>query len=93
MVALSYREDSPIHVEQRKMIASRAYTVSDGEMVLTLKPAEEGGYVVTSPFDPELVTEAQSLDEAFANARDAAEALNQSRSKLARQLADAEPSS
>jgi hypothetical protein len=35
----------------------------------------------------------QSLDEAFANARDAAEALNQSRSKLAKQLADAERSS
>ena len=42
------------------MIANRAYTVSDGEMVLTLEPAEEGGYVVTSPLDPELVTEAQS---------------------------------
>ncbi|MHB0961380.1 MAG: type II toxin-antitoxin system HicB family antitoxin [Pirellulaceae bacterium] len=75
------------------MIASKAYTVSDGEMVLCLEPAEEGGYVVTSPFDPELVTEAESLDEAFANARDAAEALNFSRIKLARQLADAKPSS
>lgn len=53
------------------MIATKAYTVSDGEMVLTLAPAEEGGYVVTSPLDPELLTEAESLDEAFANARDA----------------------
>ena len=59
-------------------------------MVLTLEPAEEGGYVVTSPFDPELITEAGSLDEAFENARDAAHALNESRSKLARQLADAD---
>lgn len=75
------------------MIASRAYTVSDGDMVLTLEPAEEGGYVVTSPLDPELITEAESLDEAFANARDAADALNQSRARLAKQLADAEPSS
>jgi antitoxin HicB len=75
------------------MIASRTYTVSDGNMVLTLEPAEEGGYVVTSPLDPELITEADSLDEAFANARDAAAALNESRSRLARQLADAEPSS
>jgi antitoxin HicB len=80
-------------VEYQTVIAGRAYTVSDGEMLLSLEPAEEGGYVVTSPLDPELVTEAQSLDEAFANARDAAEALNQSRSKLVRQLADAEPSS
>ena len=75
------------------MRANKAYTVSNGDMVLSLEPADEGGYVVTSPFDPELITEADSLDEAFANAKDAAEALNQSRSKLAKQLADAEPSS
>jgi len=75
------------------MLANKAYTVSDGEMVLTLEPAEEGGYVVTSPLDPELITEAESLDEAFVNARDAADALNESRKKLARQLADAERSS
>ena len=75
------------------MIANKAYTVSDGEMVLTLEPAEEGGYVVTSPLDPELITEAESLDEAFENARDAADALNESRKKLAKQLADAERSS
>jgi hypothetical protein len=92
LVRLCYRKRSFIFVEWQKVIASRTYTVSDGEMVLSLEPAEEGGYVVTSPLDPELVTEAQSLDEAFANARDAAKALNQSRSKLARQLADAEPS-
>lgn len=54
------------------------YTVSDGEMVLTLEPAEEGGFVVTSPLDPELVTQAETLEEAFANARDASEALRQS---------------
>ncbi len=72
------------------MITNKAYTVSDGEMVLTLEPAEEGGYVVTSPLDPELITEAESLDEAFENARDATRALNESRTKLAKQLADAE---
>ena len=75
------------------MIVTKAYTVSDGELVLTLAPAEEGGYVVTSPLDPELITEAESLDEAFANARDAAEALNESRKKLASQLEDIEQSS
>ncbi len=74
------------------MSPNKAYTVSDGEMVLTLEPAEEGGYVITSPLDPELITEAESLDEAFQNARDAADALNESRRKLARQLADADPS-
>ena len=60
------------------MIAKR-FAVSDGELVLNLEPAEEGGYVVTSPFDPELITEADGLEEAFENARDAAEALRESR--------------
>ncbi len=73
------------------MIAKKAYTVSDGDFVLRLEPAEEGGYVVTCPLDPELITEADSLDEAFENAKDAAAALNESRIKLARQLTDAGP--
>ncbi|MDC0936999.1 hypothetical protein OAS39_11990 [Pirellulales bacterium] len=70
------------------MIANRTYTVSDGELVLTLGHADEGGYIVTSPLDPELVTEAENLDEAFANARDAAAALHESRAKLTKQLVD-----
>ena len=75
------------------MIANKAYTVCDGEMVLTLEPADEGGYVVTSPFDRELITEAESLGEVFENARDAADALNESRLKLAKQIADTGQSS
>ena len=75
------------------MNANKAYIVSDGEMVLNLEPAEEGGYVVTSPLDPELITEAESLADAFENARDAAAALNESRRKLTMQLAGAEQSS
>jgi antitoxin HicB len=63
------------------------YTVSDGKLVLSLEPAEEGGYVVTSPLDPELVTQAETIEEAFANARDAAKALRQSRKKLLQKLA------
>lgn len=72
------------------MIAGKTYTVSDGQLVLTLQLAEEGGYIVTSPFDPELVTEADTLQEAFDNARDAADALNESRKKFAKQLKHAE---
>jgi antitoxin HicB len=60
--------------------------VSDGKLVLNLEPAEEGGYVVTSPFDPELITEAETLEEAFANARDAARGLKQARAKLRRRM-------
>ena len=61
---------------------AKTYTVSDGKLVLKLEEAEEGGYVVTSPLDPELVTEAESISEAFAQARDALKALAKSRSKL-----------
>jgi antitoxin HicB len=51
-------------------------------MVLTLEADEESGYVVTSPFDPELITEAETVEEAFTNARDASAALQESRRKL-----------
>jgi antitoxin HicB len=64
----------------------KVYTVSDGKLVLHLTSAEEGGFVVTSPMDPELITEAESIEEAFENARDAQKALKQSRQKLVKQL-------
>jgi predicted RNase H-like HicB family nuclease len=63
------------------------FTVSDGEMVLILEPAEEGGYIVTSTFEPELITEAETLEDAFEMARDAIKALRASRAKLHRKLA------
>jgi predicted RNase H-like HicB family nuclease len=62
------------------------YTVSDGKLVLTLEVAEEGGFLVRCPFDPALITEADSLEEAFEMAYDAAEALKASRVKLARRI-------
>jgi len=68
---------------------SKRYTVSDGKLMLNLEEAEEGGYIVTSPVDPELITEAETIAEAFANARDAAKALRQSRAKLRRRLSAA----
>ena len=67
---------------------STKYTVSDGKLVLSLEAAEEGGYVVTSPLDPELITQAETIEEAFANARDAAQALKQARVKLLRRLSE-----
>ena len=39
---------------------SKRYTVSDGKLVLNLEEAEEGGYIVTSPLNPELITQAES---------------------------------
>jgi antitoxin HicB len=65
---------------------SKQYTVSDGKLVLNLEEADEGGYIVTSPLNPELITQAESIAEAFANARDAAKALKHSRSKLMHHL-------
>ena len=66
-------------------MSNQQYTVSDGDFVITLEAAEEGGFIVTSPLDPELITQAETLEEAFENARDAAEALKQSRLQLVSQ--------
>lgn len=38
---------------------------------LVLAPQPEGGFTVTSPLLPELITEGNSVDEALANVRDA----------------------
>ena len=64
------------------MKKKKEFTVSDGDMTLIVEPAEEGGYLVRSPFDPSLITEAESLEEAFENARDAAEAKHRFWSRL-----------
>jgi antitoxin HicB len=51
----------------------KKYIVTDGELTLTLEAAEEGGYIVTSPFDPNILTQAETLEEAFEMARDVVE--------------------
>ncbi|MEO6810847.1 MAG: hypothetical protein ABI353_17155 [Isosphaeraceae bacterium] len=71
----------------------KKFTVSDGKLVLDLWPAEEGGYTVTSPLDPALITEAETLEEAFAMAYDAQQCLGESRSRLASQIPEAAPQS
>jgi antitoxin HicB len=63
-------------------LMAKRYTVSDGKLVLTLEDAEEGGFIVTSPLDPELVTEGDTVAECFEMARDALKALKASRAKL-----------
>ena len=40
---------------------------------LLLEPQPEGGYTVTSPMLPELITEGDTVTECLANARDALE--------------------
>jgi antitoxin HicB len=66
--------------------ASKRYAVSDGKLMLNLEEVQEGGYIVTSPLNPELITQTETIEEALANARDAAKALRQSRAKLMRRL-------
>ncbi len=62
-------------------IMAKKYTISDGKLVLILEEAEEGGYVVSSPLDPGLWTQAESVSEAFENARDAMKELTLARRK------------
>lgn len=64
---------------------AKRYTVTDGRLVLQLKEAEEGGFTVTSPIDPGMVTEAETVSEAFVNARDAMKELARARASLAKQ--------
>lgn len=71
------------------MVLMKQYTVSDGKIVLTLQEAEEGGYVVTSPLEPQLITEAETVREAFENARDVLASLAASRRKLIKKLTSA----
>lgn len=44
------------------------------KLPLVLSPQPEGGYTVTSPVLPELVTEGDSLEDALRNVQDALEA-------------------
>ena len=45
------------------------------ELPLVLEPQPEGGYVVTCPLLPELITEGDTVQHAVHNAEDALEAI------------------
>ena len=47
------------------------HIITDYKIPLILMPQPEGGFTVTCPVLPELVTEGDSLSEALANAQDA----------------------
>ena len=53
---------------------------------LLLTPQAEGGYTVTSPLLPELVTEGDSLDEALENVKDAFAAVFELYQEMGRSL-------
>jgi len=53
---------------------------------LVLTPQPEGGYTVTSPLLPELVTEGDSVDDALRNAQDALAAVVEAYADMGRSL-------
>mgnify|MGYP000493817415 CR=1 FL=1 len=60
----------------------KRYIVTDGDLVLELEADEEyGGYCVTSPFNPDITTQAETLEEAFEMARDCAATMKEARGK------------
>lgn len=60
------------------------YIVTDGELVLELEYDEEcGGYSVTSPFNPDVTTQGETLEEVFEMARDCIACMAAARKQLA----------
>jgi antitoxin HicB len=53
---------------------------------LVLQPQPEGGFTVTSPVLPELITEGNTAEEALENVKDALEAVIEIYNDLGRQL-------
>jgi len=53
---------------------------------LVLTPQPEGGYTVTSPLLPELVTEGDTIEEVLANVRDALAAVIETYEDLGRRV-------
>lgn len=62
--------DSKLPTVQRGGMMSRIYKVP-----LLLEPQPEGGFTVTSPILPELVTEGDSIQDIFAHVQDALDAV------------------
>jgi antitoxin HicB len=56
------------------------------KLPLLLSPQPEGGFTVTSPLFPELVTEGDTVREALANVQDAMAAVIETYQDLGRQL-------
>jgi antitoxin HicB len=56
------------------------------EIPLILTPQPEGGFTVTSPLLPELVTEGDTVDEVLVNVQDAAAAVVEAYQDLGRPL-------
>ena len=56
------------------------------KLPLVLEPQPEGGFLVTCPLLPELITEGETIQEALANANDALSAIIESMEEAGRPL-------
>jgi len=56
------------------------------KLPLVLEPQPEGGYLITCPFLPELITEGDTVQEALSNANDALAAIVEALKELKRSL-------
>lgn len=63
---------------------AKTYMACDGKLLLTLR-REDDWYVVRSPMEPELTTQARTLEEAFERAHDAMKGLRRVRMKMFKQ--------
>ena len=61
------REKGEIHMATKAKRKARVYY----RVPITLTPAEDGGFVVTSPVIPELMTDGDTIEEIFHNLQDA----------------------
>ncbi len=68
----------------KKKAGVEHYTVAVDDLVITITGSRADGYVVACPFDPELVTQGRTLDEAVAMAKDARQTLREARAKPSR---------
>jgi antitoxin HicB len=59
------------------------------KLPLVLEPQPEGGYVVTCPLLPELITEGETVQDALQNANDALAAIVEALKELKRPLSQA----
>jgi hypothetical protein len=76
----------PEHIEVRHRALLRSPMAS--AILADALGMEQSGSLVTSPLDPQLITEAETVKESFENARDALAALAAYRRKLIKKLAD-----
>lgn len=76
---------------KKKAATIKNYMVTDGDLVLNIQSDGGKWLVVTCPFDPELITQARNIDEAFYMAYDAKKLLEECRAERTKKRAAKNP--